>query len=156
MADDPDPLIDDVLDLLDGWVISDPVEGEEPTEPETPTDDGEVHTVTTIEVTKFLSKARIRAAGHIGLENVEKLPSTVLVDEAVATWAAGLLYNKYVIKVTEGKEDQDPTTYGDKKIAEAKALLKSVNIDEDDDDSLGESAITVFSINSATLEEEED
>jgi hypothetical protein len=155
MADIPDPLIDDVLDLLDGWVISDPGEGEEPTEPETPTDDGEVHTVTTVEVNKFIVKAKRRAAGHIELENVEKLPSTELVDEAVATWAAGLLWNKYVVKVTEGKEDQDPTTYGDKKIAEAKAMLKPVNTDEDDDDSQGESAITVFSINSETLKEEE-
>ena len=149
--------VEDVLDLLDGWVISDaePVEGEDPAEPEPPTDDGEVHTVTTEEVTKFIAKSRIRAAGHIGLENVEKLPTTVLVDEAVATWAAGLLYNKYVIKVTEGREDSDPVTYGDKKISEAKALLKSVNIDEEDDDSLGESPITVFSINGRTLKEDD-
>lgn len=156
MIDPQDLLIGAVLDLLDGWVISDPepVEGEDPTEPEPPTDDGEVHALTTTEVTKFLTKARIRAAGHIGLEDVEKLPSTDLVDEAVATWAAGLLYNKYVTKVTEGREDSDPTTYGDKKISEAKALLKSVNINLDDDDSLGESAITVFSINSSTLEED--
>lgn len=144
MADDPDPLIDDVLDLLDGWAVND-----EEGDPDPTVDDGEVHTVTTAEVTKFITKSRIRAAGHIGLENVEKLPSTVLVDEAVATWAAGLLWNKYVVKVTEGKEDTDPMTYGDKKISEAKALLNSVNTDTSDDDSAGVQ-IGVFSINGST------
>lgn len=155
MIDPQDLLIGAVLDLLDGWVISDPepLEGEDPTEPEPPTDDGEVHALTTTEVTKFLTKARIRAAAHIGLENVDILPKTAMVDEAVATWAAGLLWNKYVVKVTEGKEDQDPTTYGDKKISEAKAMLKSVNLDSEDDDSQGQSAIAVFTINSETLDE---
>lgn len=150
---EPNPLIDDVLDLLDGWRIVDETEPEDGEEDESLTDDGEVHFITSTEVTKFISKARIRAAGHIGLENVEKLPSTILVGEAVATWAAGLLWNKYVVKVTEGKEDQDPTTYGDKKISEAKAMLKSVNLDSEDDDSSGEFPIAVFTINSETLDD---
>lgn len=141
--------VEAVLDLLQGWEIKENT-GDGP-DPES--DDGTVHTITTEEVTKFITKAKVRAAAHIELENVAKLPETDLVDEAVATWAAGLLYNKYVIKVTEGKEDQDPTTYGDRKISEAKAILKSVTIDPKDDDSQGGSEITVFSINSETLDE---
>ena len=141
--------VEAVLDLLQGWELKESTDDG----PDPEVDDGSVHTITTEEVTKFITKAKVRAAAHIELENVAKLPETDLVDEAVATWAAGLLYNKYVIKVTEGKEDQDPTTYGDRKISEAKAILKSVTIDPKDDDSQGGSEITVFSINSETLDE---
>jgi hypothetical protein len=141
--------VEAVLDLLQGWELKESTSDG----PDPEVDDGSVHTITTEEVTKFITKAKVRAAAHIELENVAKLPETDLVDEAVATWAAGLLYNKYVIKVTEGKEDQDPTTYGDRKISEAKAILKSVTISPEDDDSQGGSQITVFSINSETLDE---
>jgi len=129
-----------VLDLLDGWEIKDPSKDQTSV----------TYAIDSEEVDRFITKARIRAAGHIEVENIDKLPTTPLVDEAVATWAAGLLWNKKITKVTEGKEDSDPTTYGDKKIAEAKALLKSVNLDPTDDDEAGGSLITVFSINGST------
>nr|WP_319372458.1 hypothetical protein [uncultured Methanobacterium sp.] len=129
-----------VLDLLDGWEIKDPSKDQTSV----------AYAIDSEEIDRFITKARIRAAGQIELENIDKLPTTPLVDEAVATWTAGLLWNKKITKVTEGKEDSDPTTYGDKKIAEAKALLKSVNLDPTDDDKAGGSLITVFSINGST------
>lgn len=132
-----------VLDLLDGWEIKDPEKNQE----------SAPYAIDAEEVDRFIVKAQIRAAGHLELENVDKLPSTDLVDEAVATWAAGLLWDKKIKKVTENKEESNPTTYGDKKIAEAKALLKPVNTDPDDDDSQGGSSISVFSINGNTLSE---
>lgn len=140
--------IEAVLECLDGWEAAETT----PT-PDPDVDDGEVHTILSSEVESFITKARIRVAGHIELENVAKLPETDLIDEAVATWAAGLLWNKYVVKVTEGKEEDDPTTRGDRLIMEAKGMLKPVNINPEDDDSQGGSQITVFSINSETLDE---
>lgn len=134
--------VEAVLDLLHGWEIKDPEKDQTSVS----------HAIDEDEVTKFITKAKIRAAGHIEVENVDKLPESDLVDEAVATWAAGLLWNKKITKVTEGKEESDPSTYGDKKIAEAKALLKSVNIDPGDDDKQGGSTIIVFSINDSTLQ----
>jgi len=130
-----------VLDLLDGWEIKDPNKDQT----------GVPYAIDSEEIDRFIGKARIRVAGHLEIENVDKLPSTDMVDEAIATWAAGLLWNKKITKVSEGKEDTDPTTYGDKKIAEAKAMLKGVNLDSSDDDEEGESSITVFSINGSTL-----
>jgi len=132
-----------VLDLLDGWVIKDPSKDQT----------NVTYAIDSEEIDRFIIKAQIRAAGHIEVENIDKLPTTILVNEAVATWAAGLLWNKKIQKVNEGKEETDPTTYGDKKIAEAKAILKSVNTDPTDDDEEGESSITVFSINYSTLSE---
>jgi hypothetical protein len=136
--------VENVLDLLDGWVITDPPtepEPEEPPEdpeepepePEPPTDDGEVHSILTTEVEKFITKATVRAAAYIGLTDSSKLPDNSLTAEAVATWAAGLLWNKYIVKVNEGKEQDDPNTYGDKKIWEAKAMLKPYLDDKNDD-----------------------
>lgn len=132
-----------VLDLLDGWEIKDPSKDQTSVP----------YAIKSEEIDRFITKASIRVAGHLEIENVAKLPITALVNEAIATWAAGLLWNKKITKVSEGKEDTDPTTYGDKKIAEAKAMLKSVNLDSSDDDEEGESAITVFAINDSTLSE---
>lgn len=125
---DPDPRIASTLDLLDGWVIDDTT-----TDPDPDVDNGEVHTITTTEVTKFITKASVRASAYIGLTDHSKLPDNDLISEAIATWAAGLLWNKYVVKVNEGKEQDDPNTYGDKKIWEAKAMLKPYLDDQNDD-----------------------
>jgi hypothetical protein len=48
------------------------------------------------------------------------------VQEGICTWCAGLIWNKYDVKVNENNED-DTTTYGygDKLIIQAKSLLKS-------------------------------
>lgn len=129
-----------VLDLLDGWEIKDP-EKDQTSIP---------YAIDPEEIDRFITKAKIRAAGHIGLENVDKLPSTPLTDEAVATWAAGLLWNKKIRKVTDNKEESDPSTYGDKKISEAKALLKNVNTDPTDDDEDNEISLGIFTINGNT------
>lgn len=132
-VDPPDPRIAATLALLDGWVIDDGEVDPDADPDAAPTDDGEVHTVTTDEITKFIAKAMVRAAAYISLTDPSKLPANDLVNEAVATWAAGLLWNKYVVKVNEGKEQDDPNTYGDKKIWEAKGMLKPYNEDKDDD-----------------------
>lgn len=116
---------DAVLDLLKGWEITNP---EDPSQ-----GDRDVNTVTSEEINRFITKAQIRATGYLNLRDVSKLPENAIVDEAVATWAAGLLWNKYVQKVAEGREDSDPNTYGDKKIWEAKAMLKPYTKDDDAD-----------------------
>lgn len=129
-----------VLDHLHGWELENP--GEDQTDV--------THVIAGEEVSKAIDQAKKRAAAHIGLEDISKFPETFITDEAVATWAAGLLWNKKIQKVTENKEESDPTTYGDKKIAEAKALLKNVNTDPTDDEEDNEIPIGVFTINGDT------
>jgi hypothetical protein len=123
-----------VLDLLKGWEITNP----EDTEQKKRT----VNTVTEDEIGRFITKAQIRATSYLNLREVSKLPTNDITDEAVATWVAGLLWNKYIRKVKEGKEDSDPDNYGDKKIWEAMALLKPYKKDDDsDNDGLSEEII---------------
>ena len=114
-----------VLDLLKGWEIKDPEDEAQ--------EDESVNTVTEAEINRFITKAQIRTAGYLNLRDTSKIPSNDITDEAIATWTAGLLWNKYVQKVTEGKEDNDPNTYGDRKIWEAKAMLKPYIKDNDSD-----------------------
>lgn len=131
---------ENVLELLNGWEIKDSEDTEQ--------EDESVHTVTTKEVESFINKAKIRATGYLNLREVSKVPDNDIVNEAIATWTAGLLWNKYVIKVDEGREDNDPNTYGDKKIWEAKGMLKPYIRDNDsDNDGVDEeSVITAVSI----------
>lgn len=123
-----------VLDLLKGWEIEDPADTEQKKRT--------VKTITEEEITRFITKAKIRATSYLELRDVAKLPENTITDEAIATWAAGLLWNKYIRKVKEGKEDSDPDNYGDKKIWEAKAMLNPYKKDDDsDNDGLSEEII---------------
>ncbi|MGB9979379.1 hypothetical protein [Methanobacterium sp.] len=123
-----------VLDLLKGWEITNPDDPEQKKRT--------VNTVTTDEIHRFITKAKIRASSYLNLRDITKLPTNTITDEAVATWAAGLLWNKYIRKVREGKEDSDPDNYGDKKVWEAMAMLKTYKKDNDsDNDDLSEEVI---------------
>ena len=123
-----------VLDLLKGWEITDPDDSEQKKRT--------VKTITIDEINRFITKAQIRATSYLDLREISKLPVNEITDEAVATWAAGLLWNKYIRKVKEGKEDSDPDNYGDKKIWEAMAMLKPYKNDDDsDNDGIDEETI---------------
>lgn len=114
-----------VLDLLKGWEIKNPEDATQ--------EERDVNTIEEDEIKRFITKAKVRATGYLNLREISKLPDNEILDEAVATWTAGLLWNKYVQKVKEGQEDSDPTTYGDKKIWEAKGMLKPYIKDNDTD-----------------------
>lgn len=135
--------IEQVLDHLNGWEIEDSSDTEQ---------EEAVYVIKEEEVTKFITKAKIRVAGYLKITDISKIPDNALVDEAVATWAAGLLWNKKIHKSSEGKEEDDPTTYGDKKISEAKALLNAVDLDPDNDGISGVE-IGIFTINKDTYKE---
>jgi len=97
--------VQDVMDNLqqDLWIL----------DSENPTD----YVITEDEVETFIIKAMRRVAGFYNLSGPNSLPVGVdSIDEAVSTWAAGLIMNKY--------EDGD----GDSKIKDAYYMLQNYTI----------------------------
>jgi hypothetical protein len=103
--------ISDVMDNLqkDLWIL----------DSENPID----YVITEDEVETFIIKAMRRVAGFYNLSGPNSLPVGVdSIDEAVSTWAAGLIMNKY--------EDGD----GDSKIRDAYYMLQNYTIPIPDPD----------------------
>lgn len=123
---------EEVLNHLEGWVLIEDV----PVDEEEPGDAGTIYSIEESEITTMISTAQVQAAGFLDLTKTSDLPSTDLVDEAIATWAAGLLWNKK--EYNDAPADAGNAirkTYGTLKIEEAQNILKAFKNDTNNDGS---------------------
>lgn len=112
---------DQVLNHLEGWIIL----PETPDPEEEPGDDGEIYSIEETEITTMITSAQIQATGYLELKKTTDLPASDLVDEAIAIWTAGLLWNKK--EYNDAPADAGNAirkTFGDTKILEAQNILK--------------------------------
>jgi hypothetical protein len=122
-----------VLDNLEGWTLYvAPNPDEDPELKELK--NGTVNTITTEEVSRFIVKGTKQVAAYLELRSTSDLSLSDTIEEAISSWAAGLLYNKKInTEAPNYEEDQKGLSYGDKLINSAKALLKPYTLDEDND-----------------------
>lgn len=140
-----------VLNHLEAWVLPipseepdedpiEPIEGEEPLPEEEevipePTDYGEIYTITEQEINTMITSATIQATSYLQLKKTTDIPNSPLIDEAIAIWTAGLLWNKK--EYNDAPADAGNAirkTFGDTKIQEAKDILKGAFIGDKNND----------------------
>lgn len=110
-----------VLNHLEGWILIDDTPGTE----EEPGDAGEIYSIEEDEITTMIDSAKIQATAYLELKKTSDLPTSDLVDEAIALWTAGLLWNKK--EYNDAPADAGNAirkTFGDTKILEAQNILK--------------------------------
>lgn len=107
------------------------------------------------EVEGIILDAKFQAIAYLEKKDIAELPTGALVDNAISTWAAGLLWNKKMdSKNPNYHDDRRGLTTGDKKIQEAKDMLKPYLLGDADDDGLPDS-IHIFTIDGSEDEDEE-
>jgi len=100
--------VPNVMDSLLGWVLDSEVTDDE-------------YDVTEDMVETYIIKGLIRVANYLKLASTNDLPSTIdAVNEAVAIWAAGLLWNW---KYTVDTPDATPLPYGKWLVTDAQRML---------------------------------
>lgn len=107
--------INNTLNKLQGWVLD--------TEAETITDDIPNKTITAEEVLNFFEDAVNYACSYIN-KTEQELYLLDVADTALCFWTAGLLWEKYNVRVNNQTDDTNPFGYGDKLIVQAKEMLK--------------------------------
>ena len=77
--------------------------------------------VTSEEILSFFDVATNYAISYL---NRAELPSNSIVTEAVCMWTAGLIWNKYDIRVNNQEDETNTFGFGDKLVIQAKEMLK--------------------------------
>ena len=76
--------------------------------------------ITEEEIINYYETATDYATSYIQ----KKLPSESIVDTAICMWTAGLIWNKYDIRVNNQEDETNTLGFGDKLVIQAKEMLK--------------------------------
>lgn len=116
-----------ILSNLDGWIISD--NNSETVSPYT--DDLNISElsitkrVTSTEVELFYYKTLNLVTSYLG-QNLDNFTTEdePIIQECICLWAAGLLWRKYNLKITNQDDETNTLGYGDELIIKAKNTIK--------------------------------
>ena len=111
---DEQEIIKKTLQYLDGWVLDN-------AENESLTDMDYNKKIKSEEIIEFYKTAQDYAASYTHKEDLEEL---LISNTAISLWCAGLLWNKYNIRVNNQEDETNTLGYGDKLIIQAKEMLK--------------------------------
>ena len=108
-------LVKKVLLHLQGYMIESDIENNEYSDLDFDKE------VTSEEILSFFDVATNYAISYL---NRAELPSNSIVTEAVCMWTAGLIWNKYDIRVNNQEDETNTFGFGDKLVIQAKEMLK--------------------------------
>ena len=111
---DEKQIIKKTLQHLDGWVLDN-------TENETLSDMDYNKKIKSEEIIDFYKTAQDYAASYTRNEDLEAVLTS---DTAITLWCAGLLWNKYNLRINNQEDETNTLGYGDKLIIQAKEMLK--------------------------------
>ena len=127
-------IIEQILYKLDGWKLTEDIENEDLI------DASYNKSISADEVLHFYRTAYNYALTYLGVSKFPTKPVIDIIDgemiegedivdtvyTALFFWSAGLLWEKYNIRVNNNIDDDNPFGYGDKLIVQAKEMLKPI------------------------------